>query len=224
MKNRELLKEISKLGFSLFEKEEQVDVNKVLYDVVKSQEIRLLEGFPVMLINAVESGKFDYEKLINKFKDTKDKSTFISLIGLSLAVYECQQLRLNWKEVLLNKLSEKGKEECNTFLAYLKKNKTFSISNYQFSPERIKHIFLNYYKKEEKKIRDVSKKQDELSLEYALSQIFSPKQRDLFKRKVRGQNMTKTEKEYFSRVVKKKIIALSNAELHNMARKILEQR
>lgn len=35
--------------------------------------------------------------------------------------------------------------------------------------------------------------------------------------------MTKTEKEYFSRVIKKKIIALSNSELHDMARKILEQ-
>ena len=35
--------------------------------------------------------------------------------------------------------------------------------------------------------------------------------------------MTKTEQEYYSRSVKKKVLALANAELHSLARKLLEQ-
>ncbi len=221
MKDENLLREVGKLGFSLFEKQETQDVNKILYDVIMSNEIRLLEGFPVILINAMESGSFDYEKLVSKFKKINDKLTFVNFIELSLAVYKYQQLEFEGNNVLLRKLSEDEKKNLNTFLECLKKNRTFNISNYQFSPERIKNIFLNYSKKEEKNIREVARKQEELSLEYALSQIFPPKQKNLFKKKLRGTEMTKTEKEYFSRVIKKKIIALSNSELHDMAKKIL---
>lgn len=223
MKNKKILKEAGKLGFTLFEKQEPLDVNKTLYDVLVSKEIRLLEGFPVMLINAMESKSFDYEKLMNKFKNTKDKLIFVNFMELSLAIYKFHQLEFEWKNALLSKLTEHEKKNLNTFLEHLKKNETFFISDYQFSSERIKNIFLNYSKKEEKNTKEIAKKQEELSLEYALSQIFPPKQKNLFKKKLKGEQMTKTEKEYFSRVIKKKIIALSNSELHHMARKILEQ-
>lgn len=63
----------------------------------------------------------------------------------------------------------------------------------------------------------------ELGLEYALSQVFSPKQKDLFLKKLKGEKLTKTEKEYFSRIVKKKALALSNPELHLLAQKLLGQ-
>jgi hypothetical protein len=57
----------------------------------------------------------------------------------------------------------------------------------------------------------------------ALSQVFSPKQSELFRKKLEGLPMTKTEQEYYSRSVKKKVLALANAELHALARKLLEQ-
>ena len=45
MKNKELLKKVRKLGFVLFEKEESIDVNEILYEVIMSGESRLLECF-----------------------------------------------------------------------------------------------------------------------------------------------------------------------------------
>ena len=59
-------------------------------------------------------------------------------------------------------------------------------------------------------------------MEYALSQLFSPKQKELFKKKLEGTPLTKTEQEYYSRTVKKKVIALANPELHHLSRKLLE--
>ena len=64
-------------------------------------------------------------------------------------------------------------------------------------------------------------KSDELSVEYALSQVFSPKQKELFFQKLKGEKFTKTEREYYSRAVKKKVLALANDELHGLARKVL---
>ena len=61
-----------------------------------------------------------------------------------------------------------------------------------------------------------------LDLEYALSQVFSPKQKELFLKKLKGEKLSKTEKEYSSRVVKKKAMALANSELHTLAKKYLK--
>ena len=44
----------------------------------------------------------------------------------------------------------------------------------------------------------------------------------LFKKKLEGLPLTKTEKEYYSRTVKKKVVALANPELHRLAQKLME--
>jgi hypothetical protein len=49
-------------------------------------------------------------------------------------------------------------------------------------------------------------------------------QKELFKKKLEGLPLTKTESEYYSRTVKKKVVALANSELHRMAQRLLQQR
>jgi len=103
----------------------------------------------------------------------------------------------------------------------LHKSSDISLSRYNLSSIRLVNTFRNYFAVravEAKKLRD---HHEELSLEYALSQIFSPKQKELFLKKLKGENMTKTEKEYFSRTVKKKILALSNPELHRLSQQVI---
>lgn len=56
-----------------------------------------------------------------------------------------------------------------------------------------------------------------------MSQVFSPKQKELFRKKLEGDPLNKTEQEYYSRTVKKKVVALANSERHSLARKLLEQ-
>jgi len=63
---------------------------------------------------------------------------------------------------------------------------------------------------------------EEFGLEYSLSQIFSPGQKDLVLKKLRREKFSKTENEYFSRVVKKKLLALADPELHRLARRLIE--
>ena len=56
----------------------------------------------------------------------------------------------------------------------------------------------------------------------ALSQLFSPKQKELFKKKLNGEPLNKTEREYYSRAVKKKVSALANPDLHRLAQKLMK--
>jgi hypothetical protein len=91
------------------------------------------------------------------------------------------------------------------------------------SPERVKGLFELYYAQKVEEDRRRKDRYDELSLEYALFQVFSPKQRDLFKKKLEGDPLIKTEQEYYSRTVKKKVVALANSERHSLSRKLLEQ-
>jgi hypothetical protein len=93
----------------------------------------------------------------------------------------------------------------------------------EFDPERLKRSFELYVERSTEKSRRRKERHEEFSLAYALSQLLSPKQAELFWRNLDGLPMTKTEQEYYSRSVKKKVVTLANAKLHSMARKLLEQ-
>ncbi len=61
------------------------------------------------------------------------------------------------------------------------------------------------------------------ALEAAFVEFFSPKQKELFLKKLKGESLSKTEREYYSRVVRKRILALANASLHLLAQQVLEK-
>ena len=88
--------------------------------------------------------------------------------------------------------------------------------------ECIHGVFELYFEKKAETDKRRQEKHAEFSLEFALSQVFSPKQKELFNKKLEGLPLTKTEKEYYSRTVKKKVVALANDELHSLAKKLLE--
>ena len=83
-------------------------------------------------------------------------------------------------------------------------------------------MFNNYFEQNTEKSRQLKEKHEALSLEYALSQLFSPKQKELFQKKLKGSPLNKTEKEYYSRTVKKKVSALANPELHRLSQKLMD--
>ncbi|UPT74160.1 MAG: hypothetical protein M0D55_20495 [Elusimicrobiota bacterium] len=91
-------------------------------------------------------------------------------------------------------------------------------------PGRIKRSFLNYYvqTREAEGSDAKARLREDFRREYNLSLFFAPKQRDLLKKKLRGEALTKTEREYFSRVVKKKLLALADPDVQRLAMKALQ--
>ena len=112
--------------------------------------------------------------------------------------------------------------EYDDFLAALGKDDNLNVGGRPMSAERLKSVFNNYFRKEAEGLRDLLSAREDMGLEYAMSQIFSPKQKELFLKKLKGEKLTKTEKEYFSSTVKKKVLALANPALHRLSQKMLE--
>ena len=58
-------------------------------------------------------------------------------------------------------------------------------------------------------------------LDKDLSYFFTERQKQIIFRKVYGMELSKTEREYFSRSIKKKLVALSNSTLHKIAHDVI---
>lgn len=222
MKNSTLLKRVDALGFPLFGVEEDQNANLTLADMVKSRDLRLWEGFPVVLANSAEKGLFNYDKVNRYLKKPFNKSYLALLMVMSLALYKFFNLKFSWANEFYKSLSDNRKKEFGGFLGKFKNNTDFNVASHEMSAQRLKTVFNNYFNQSQNKLKDLLSVKDELSLEYSLSQVFSPKQKELFLKKLKREKLTKTEKEYFSRVVKKKVSALANPELHRLSQKLLE--
>ena len=222
MENKHLLEQSARLGYPLLELQESFDVNKALADAVKSKNYRFYEGFSVMLVNAAKKENFDFKKVQSLLKNKADKETLKELFLLSLALYEFNGLKYSWVLPYVKELSNDDREMVKTLRDCLAHGHDFKLVNYRFSHARVNNTFHQYFVSESKEVKNFSDKRDELSLEFALSEVFPPKQKDLFLKKLKGEKLTKTEREYFSRTVKKRAAALANSQLHQLAQKVLQ--
>ena len=222
MKSENLLKELSELGFPLFEREEKLDADSVLARVAKGGDFRLWEGFPVVLANSAEKSLFNYENALRQLKQSSDKLKLNALLVMSLALYNVLELKFSWAKKLLNSFTPRAKKDFDNFKEKLKRNEMLTVAGREMSAQRLKTTFRNYFRQNQSSLNELLSVKEELGVEYALSQVFSPKQKELFLKKLNSEKLTKTEKEYFSRCVKKKALALANPELHRLARKLLE--
>lgn len=222
MDNQKLLNSLSKLGFPMFEPSEELDVNETLAEVVKSNDNRLWEGFPVLLSNAADSYQFNSDQVEMRLPTKDLKEQYHRLLLLATAVYSYYHLSFPWLTKQKKGFSKKDQSLVKDWRDALVHNQAPNWAE-DFDAERVKSLFELYFEKKAAKEKRRKDKYDEFSLELALSQVFSPKQKELFKKKLEGDLLTKTEQEYYSRTVKKKVVALANSELHSLARTVLEQ-
>jgi hypothetical protein len=222
---------VARLGFPLLQREPKMETNETLAEVVQSGDPRLWEGFPVMLANSVERHQFDYRHVRNYLAHSTDgPSKLDCLLALSLALY--QVLNVNGQEFrnLRNSLGALTLA-WESFVEAFKSNGELNACGHPMSADRLKTTFQNYYlygrphgKETEKRVRhlgDLLSTKRSYDLEYSLSQLFTPKQKELVLKKFRGEKLTKTEKEYYSRTIRKKLSAMANEDLHQLAAMLL---
>ena len=222
MVNKKLFENLDRLGFSLMEPKEDFNANKTLAEVVKSKDTRLWEAFPVLLANAAQEYSFDNDQVLKNLRKREDQENFQNLLLLSLALYQYYHLSFVWSNQLKKQLSDQDAVRLQKFRNNIAHGDLFYVGKKRFLPDRLFEIFNNYFKKDAEKTKQLKEKYEDLSLEYALSQLFSPKQKELFKKKLKGEPLNKTEREYYSRAVKKKVSALANPDLHRLAQKLME--
>ena len=221
----ELLDQLERYGYPLLRPAASVSAAEVLRKLLTQKDSRLLEGFPVVLVNALrEAEPFAWENAKWQPSHEFSKQAEQRLAGMLVLSYLLSKLfGLEAESARVLKLvarCHRGKDLLSKFSEPFLKSESVKLDGFQVSTERLKNTF-RLYVVHASQSEESQKKQHVLELELLLSELFTPRQKELLKKRMQNKSMTKTEREYFYRVVKKRLKALASDELHQMARRLL---
>jgi hypothetical protein len=222
MKREDLVLNLGRLGYSLVTPEPQEvgedQVVELLAELVDSKDLRLVEGFPVVLANCAQRDmNVDFMALLAKYKPRSRKRQNLEKLLLLTSDLLTQEGLAKPKGL------EKVKKSFETKYGDLLANDVLTLdATTALSTERLRNTLRRYSSTLETsrsaRKREKDKQRRSFQLNYFLSTLFSPKQKELVLKKLNGEPLNKTEKEYFSRTVKKKLEALNNREVRKVAK------
>ncbi|PIP82045.1 MAG: hypothetical protein CO113_09290 [Elusimicrobia bacterium CG_4_9_14_3_um_filter_62_55] len=219
----ELFGALAEFGYSLLQPKRFREPNDLLARMSASSDARVLEGFPVVLGNALRQTEaaVSLEEAEKSFESEKDKNRFRALVHLSFVLFDWYgaakgEKRPSWLE----------ESKLRSYRDCFAHDQPLEVSeDLRLDSGRLRNTFVSYFLRNEveKKRREEEKAsfEEELRLAYFLSLLLTPRQKQLVKKRMRGEELTKTEREYYSRVVKKKLKAMADPDLHRFAQKAL---
>ena len=227
MKREDLVFNLGRLGYSLVTPDVQEvgedQVVELLAELVDSKDLRLVEGFPVVLANCARRDmNLDFTALLAKHKPRSRKRQYLEKLLLVSSQLLTQE-GLDRPEGL-----EKVEKSFETKYGNLLANDVLTLdATTALSTARLRNTLRRYTSNQETsrstRKREKDKQRRSFQLNYYLSTLFSPKQKELVFKKLHGEPLNKTEKEYFSRTVKKKLEALNNNEVRKVATALTNQ-
>lgn len=225
MTKDKLLENLANYGYSLLKPVDKPE--EVLTALLEQDDARLLEGFPVVFLNMLkEQDQSKWEKDDSHAKGLSNKAAarLPYLLAFSVLLFKLYKMEANYERRALNILAQlnKGTEVLKRVAEAFEKSESVSFEGFNFSTERFRNVFQTYVLQASNDPA-ADKKRHALEQELLLSEIFTPKQKALLKKREEGERFTKTEREYFSRVVKKRLKVLANEELHQLANRLLHQ-
>jgi len=221
MNKERLTTALGELGYRLFTPEKERLSSKKVLDVLDelsgSEDSRLTEAFPIVLANCAYRGiKLDIHSLLSRYgRGSQRRSNLEKLILASSDLLAQEGLDKpegldNIVDPLRVKYGDLLKEE----VVNLDKHRSIS-------PERLRNALkryaIDFERSETVRERDRRRQLRSFQLDLHLSTLFSPKQKELVLKKLKGDPLSKTEQEYYSRVVKKKLEGLANSDLRKIA-------
>ena len=221
MNKEELITALGELGYRLLTPEKGRLSSKRVLDVLDelsgSDDPRLIEAFPVVLANCAHRGiKLDTRALLSRYgRRSQRKASLEKLILASSALLgqegvdkpegldsTVDHLRMKYGDLLKQEILDLDKHR-------------------SVSTERLRNALRRYAtdleRSESVRERNRKKQLRSFQLDLHLSILFPPKQKELILKKLKGKALSKTEQEYYSRVVKKKLEGLANSELRKIA-------
>ena len=227
MKREELITALGELGYRLLTPEKGKLSSKKVLDVLDelsgSEDSRLVEAFPVVLANCAHRGiKLDIHNLLSRYeRESQRRENLEKLILASSDLLASEGL--DKPEGLDDAIDPLRLKYSN-----LLKEGILSLGRHRsLSTDRLRNAVRRYATDLEKSesAREKDKRSQLRSFQFNLhlSTLFPPKQKELVLKKLKGEPLSKTEKEYFSRVVKKKLEALANSELRKVATRLTKK-
>ncbi len=225
-RNHSLLDDLAQYGYPLLSPAAAPGPEEVLLRLAKQDDARLLEGFPVVLARGLaEKNPLDWENARwNPARDLSKKmrlrvSALLALSRLLFRLFGFDSVLTERASKLLSKL-DPDKELLENVRKAFESSGDVPLDRLKLSPERFKNAFRQYVVERPREAASDNRKQ-ELMLELQLSELFTSRQKTLLKKRLEGKAFTKTEREYYYRVLKKRLKALASDEVHLLARRIL---
>lgn len=224
MRKEDLIATLSDFGYPLVmprkKKKSETELMKVLEELAVSDDPRLIEGFPVLLAKWFQKGlEFDAEKFLSRYKKRSRKRQNLEQL-LLLSFYLLDQEKLQ-KPESFDKFAQSLRDQWPKWRNLLLDKNVELDKGLLLSTERFLNALRRYITELEEpgsaRNDEKTKQQRLFERHLHLSTFFSPKQKELVLKKLEGRPFTKTEREYYSRVVKKKLDALADRELRKIA-------
>jgi hypothetical protein len=191
-------------------------VMMILDSLANSDDSSLVNRFVVVLAICVRRGlELNTQALFGRYWETSPKRQNLEKMCLASAHV------LKLENIQLPNNFNKMAESLNNIYSEMFSSGNFQLSNgMRLSLEEMQHRLQNYLSGVEKSSGDARQGSGPSSpnqINAFLDRLFSPKQKELVFKKLKDEFVTKTEREYYSRVVKKKLEAIADSGIREIA-------
>ncbi|MGD8290789.1 MAG: hypothetical protein PVF37_03725 [Desulfobacterales bacterium] len=193
-------------------------INVILDALANAGDVGIVARFPAVLSICARRGlSLNYQSLFSRYWETSPKRQNLEKLLLACAMI-FKRLGLQPP----NNLVEITASFSAKYEGLLKEGR-FQLSNGLYVSMQVLQDALSDYARDcltSKVGLDKQPSRSVSSLDIYLDRIFPTKQKELVKKKRDGARLTKTEREYFSRIVRKKLEAIANEEVVRLAREL----
>ncbi len=187
---------LDKIGYSYFKVESIVSIEDNIIQILLGKEKRFLKAIPFVIYITTKKSSFslNLSLLLEKAKEKNVVNDLYAIIHVTIGI--------------LSKL-----EPDNNLIPSLKKIAShMKQSPLIFSFEEYLYDFIAqkklYEAEQQLGLADKINKAKEYDFQYALQNLFKPKQREIIQKVVEGKLLTKSEYDYYFKTIKKRLRAV----------------
>jgi len=202
----------------------------VLDALASSNDPALVVRFPVVLSICARNGvSLNSHSLFSKYWESSPKKRNLEkLLLISGELFDLEGIEApqNLKKIVRSLKAKYGSLQ-SAKLFSLSSGMTIAVKDFQDTLReytvRIKNAAAERSGVASDRESEPNARQRSAGLDECLDRLFSPKQKDLVFKKLNGKSLTKTEREYYSRVVRKKLQAIADSQVGDIATRLTKK-
>ena len=196
----------------------------ILDALANAGDAGIIVRFPAVLAICARRGLvLNYQALFSRYLETNPKRQNLEkLLLASATIFNLQGLEppINLAEIAASLKSKYG-DLLSRGKFQLSNGRHITLQDLQHS---LKAYTADRLKSQARQDKTILSPSPSNALDVYLDRLFSAKQKELVFKKREGRGMTKTEREYFSRIVRKKLEAIANEEVVGLARELINNK
>ncbi len=190
----------------------------ILDALASAEDVEVVARFPAVLAICARRGLvLNSQALFSRYWETSPKRQNLEkLLLVSAAIFKIKGLNPPGN---LNQIVASLKHKYGDLLSAGE----FQLSSGMYVSMQALENTLDIYmtaRSQSRADREPKTRKQTESLDASLDRLFSPKQKELIFKKRDGQAFTKTEREYYSRIVRKKLEAIASEDLGQLAKRL----